>query len=126
MKERIRFFLFDFLSWGVIFISPTFKFIMAIGFFVIVDFITGLIAAKKIQEPITSKKMRPTIGKFVAYGLGIIVAYIIEILFFPDFPSLKLIAGLMAWIELKSMNENFEKITGHNIFKIVLEKMHVK
>lgn len=112
------------ISWILIYFSPTFGMVMCIGFFVSVDFVTGILAARKLGEPITSSKMRLTIGKFAAYGIGVLTAHVMERHFIPDFPAMKVVAGLISYIEVKSLNENIEKITGHNIFKSVLGKFN--
>lgn len=121
--------LFNFIIKGFIciatFFAPTFHMILGIGFMVIADFCVAIIAANKNNIPITSKKMRPTIGKFIAYGAGILVAHVIERLFLNDFPAMKLVSAFIAYIELKSINEGIEKIIGVNIFKAVLEKFNL-
>lgn len=122
MKEKIVIFL----MWLSVYFSPVFPLIFSIGFFVICDAITGVIASKKRKEPFTSKKLRDSIYKFIEYGVGILVAHIIERQFIPDLPALKLIAGFCAYIELKSINENIEKSSGINIFKMILEKIKTK
>lgn len=126
IKKTVIDFLLNAGMWLWVYFSPTFSVILIIGFFVVCDMITGIVAARKIGEPITSKRLRETIGKFLSYGIAILVAHVIEQQFIHDFPALKAISGFLVYIELKSMNENFEKITGHNIFNTVLEKLKVK
>lgn len=126
VREKIAVLVISFMVWLWVYLSDTFPLILAIGFFVVSDMITGIISANKQGIPFTSKKLRSTVGKFISYGLVIVVAHIIEKQFIQDFPALKTMAGFVAYIELKSMNENFEKITGYNVFKTVLEKIKIK
>ncbi len=120
--QRISDIAINIIWFLILYLAPTFDTILIIGFFVFCDMITGIMAAKKQGIELTSKKLRPTVGKFISYGIAILVAHVIEQHFIHDFPSLKVMAGLIAYIELKSMNENIEKITGYNLFKTVLNK----
>ena len=112
-------------TWIWVFFLTTVPMVLAIGFMVMADFVVAIIAARKQKQEVTSKKMRPTIGKFVSYAIGITVAHVVEVQFLADFPAMKLVAGLIAYIELKSINENLEKINGVNLFKAILEKLKI-
>jgi phage-related holin len=87
------------------------------------DTITGVIAAAKNNKAIKSRRLFETVGKFVSYGIGIIIARIIETCFIPNFPAVKLMAGYIAFIEVKSIDENIQKITGHSLFESILSKL---
>ena len=97
--------------------TPAFPLMMAICFFIISDFFTGILAAKKRGEEITSKKMRPTITKGIGYMIAILVAHVFGNVFLTGFEVLKIVAGLIAFIEIKSLDENFRTITGKSLFK---------
>lgn len=100
--------------------------LIAIGLFVMVDFITGMLKAKKSGGKIESKKMYRTIPKFIGYGLGIIVGHAVTILFFPEFPTVKLMAGFIAFIEIKSIDENIKAITGASLFGDLISMLNPK
>ena len=87
-----------------------------------VDFATGILSAKKSGEDITSKKMRLTIVKGFGYMSSILVAYVIQKVFIPEMEVMKIVSGLVAMIELKSLDENLTKITGKSLFKKFLDK----
>jgi phage-related holin len=97
--------------------SPAFTMLLAIGFFVVSDFITGMLAAKKRGELITSKKMRPTVTKGIGYMVAILVAHVFQVNFSPSIEIMKIVSGLIALIELKSVDENLRDITGKSLFK---------
>jgi len=99
---------------------------LAVGFFVVADFITGIMAARKLGTKIESKKMFRTVPKFIAYAIGIIAAHSMELLFFPDFPAAKMVSGLVAFIELKSLDENLEKLIGHSLLGSIIDRMNPK
>lgn len=110
------------LVYLITYFSPTFPMLLAIGFFVISDFVTGIIAAKKRGETICSKKMRPTITKGIGYMVAILVAHVFQRHFSPSIEVMKIVSGLIAIIELKSIDENFRDITGKSLFKQFLKK----
>lgn len=102
--------------------SPAFPLMLAIGFFIVADFITGMIAAKKRGEILTSKKMRPTITKGIGYMIAILVAHVFQKNFLSGIEVLKIVSGLIAFIEVKSLDENFKDITGKSLFKQFMSK----
>jgi phage-related holin len=110
------------IAFLVVYFSPTFQILFGIGFLVMVDFATGILSAKKSGEDITSKKMRLTIVKGFGYMSSILVAYVIQKVFIPEMEVMKIVSGLVAMIELKSLDENLTKITGKSLFKKFLDK----
>lgn len=122
----IQKYFFVALSWLGIYFYPSFQFILLVGFFVVADTITGVMAAYKLGEPITSKKFRGIIPKYIVYGTGVLVAHVLQRQFFPDFPAMKIIAGLVAYTELMSIDENISKITGVRLFEFFIKKLKSK
>jgi phage-related holin len=114
------------LTYLFAFLSPIKWFMIAVGFFVVADLVTGILAAKKSGKKIESKKMFRTIPKYIAYSIAIIAAHALELLFFQDFPATKMVSGLIAFIEIKSLDENLEKITGHSLFGAIIDKLNPK
>lgn len=115
--------LFICLSWIVIYFYPTAQFLLLIGFFVVIDTITGVMALSKTGEQFTSRKFRAFIPKYVGYGCAILVAHVLQMQFFPDFPAMKIISGAIAYGELISIDENIAKITGVSLFKYFIKKL---
>lgn len=125
MKQYLEYFKKKIVVIGegiLVMFSPTFFFIFVIGFLVVADLITGVMCAKKANEEITSDKMRNTTRKGLGYMLAIIVAYIIQLAFAPELEVMKIVAGAIAFVELKSIDENYEKLYGFSIFKFILTK----
>lgn len=110
------------VAWLCIYFAPTFPLLASIGFFVFADFITGIQAARKRGELITSKKMKATVVKFSAYAISVITSFLMEKMFLEGLPALKIIAGLIAFVEVKSINENIKDITGKDIFGELLKR----
>lgn len=120
--ETIKIYLFALLYWVVVYFQPTLEFMLLVGFFVVMDTITGMAAAIKTDTPITSKKFRAIFPKFIVYGAAVLVAHVIQRQFFPDFPAMKIIAGFVAYSELMSIDENIQKISGVSMFKFFIKK----
>jgi hypothetical protein len=100
-----------------VYFTPVFPVLFGLGFLVLTDFITGMLASRKRGEAITSRKMRPTITKGIGYMAAILVAHTFEKSFMPDLNALKIVSGLIALIELKSLDENLKDLTGKSFFK---------
>lgn len=111
------------LTAATAFISPIGHWLAIVGFLVVADMVTALIANSKAKKPIESRKLFRTIMKFVVYGIAVITGYIFELYFFPDLPVAKLMTAFIATIEIKSMDENYKAITGRSFFKFVIEAL---
>lgn len=105
------------------YMSPVNEFIFATGLLVAADTILGVSAAFKNDEPITSKKLARSILKFLSYGAALIVALVIQRHFLRDFPSVQVIGGLIAFIEVKSIDEKLHKLTGYSFFEFLINKL---
>lgn len=121
--ELIKVYLLTFLYWLVIYFQPTLEFMLLVGFFVVMDTITGMAAAAKNEIELTSKKFRAIFPKFIVYGCAVLVAHVLQRQFFPDFPAMKIVAGFVAYSELMSIDENIHKITGFSVFKFFIKKL---
>lgn len=111
-----------FLTFLVVYFSPAYPIMLGIGFLVMMDFITGMVAAKKRGELITSKKMRPTVMKGFGYMASILIAFVVQKVFLTEIEVMKIVSGLIAMIELKSLDENLLDITGKSLFKQFLKE----
>jgi phage-related holin len=119
----------DFKKWAVAFvmssltlIAPAANLMFVIGLLVVSDFVTGVLAARKREETINSKKMRNSVTKGIGYMVAILVAYMMQKVFIKDFEVMKIVAALIAFIELKSIDENLESLTGKSLFNQFLKK----
>jgi len=121
MIALIKKYLLLSFSWLVIYFYPTGPFLLLIGFFIAADTITGVLAAG--LENFKSRRFLDCIKKYVVYGIAVLIAHVLQIQFFPDFPALKIISGLVAYNELMSIDENIQKITGFSLFKFFIKKL---
>jgi len=105
-------------------LAPIKAILIVTGFLIIADLISGLLAAKKRGETINSAGLRRTVTKMMVYNLAVISGFLVEKYMISDiFPISKLISGVIAIVELKSILENLNKINGTDIFKTIIEKL---
>lgn len=88
---------------------------------IVVDLITGILAAWKIGNEITSSKMKKTVVKLFVYELAITMAYFVGLnLTGPTLPVLNIVASVVGVTELKSVLENLDILTGGGVVKSIL------
>lgn len=91
---------------------------------VVVDLITGVIAAVKRKEPITSAGFRRTTVKILVYELVVILGFLAETYLTGSVIAIsKIISSFIGLTELTSIAENLSDITGQPILKILLSKL---
>ncbi len=89
-----------------------------------IDLLSGVIAAKKRGELITSAGLKRTIIKLFVYELVVLLSYLTEQYLTGDLvPLVKILAGFIGITELKSVLENLEDITGIPILKMLIDKL---
>jgi len=97
---------------------------LALVFF---DFVTGVLAARKRREKITSAGFKRTVGKIVLYETALCLAFLAqEFLLGDDVPAFKLISTMIGLVELKSILENLDTINGKPVFRAILKKITQK
>lgn len=97
---------------------------LAIGFFVLIDVITGIWASVKTGQRVSSDRFSRTVTKTVVYLVALLVASIAERHVFGDsIPILKVVSGFVAGTELLSIYENLTRISGIDFRKVIVEKI---
>ena len=107
---------------GVIFsfFLPIKHFLIFTIFVVFADTVTGIIAAKKRGEKITSKGLYRTSQKVVVYFCGIMIFHGASITFGLPSQIVYSVSFLIAFTELYSISENIKVITGVNLATTIL------
>lgn len=91
---------------------------------IVADFILGIYAAYKANEPITSAGFRRTISKILVYEIAICLAYVAQHFLLNDSIQISnIVAGFVGLTELKSCLENLNAISGGQLLKKLLEKL---
>jgi uncharacterized membrane protein len=102
------------------FFFPIKHFLIFTIFVVFSDTVTGILAAKKRGEPITSKGLYRTSQKVVTYFCGIMIFHGASITFQLPSQITYSVSFIIAATELFSISENIKSITGTNIATIIL------
>lgn len=91
----------------------------------ILDFITGIIAAKKRKEAITSAGFARTIVKIGVYQVATLCAFLAQKYLVLDImPVCTLVTSLVGITELKSILENLDEISGGSFFSALITKLN--
>jgi len=99
------------------FVLPIWPFILTAICLVFADAVTGVIAAKKRGEKITSRGFYRTSQKIVVYMVSILACEGIRVVFVPGVPVTYTAAAAISVTELKSILENTQIVSGANIFQ---------
>jgi uncharacterized membrane protein len=103
------------------FFLPIQHFLIFTIFVVFADTVTGILAAKKRKEPITSKGLYRTSQKILTYFCGIMIFHGASITFGLPSQIVYSVSSLIAFTELYSISENIKSITGVNLATTILK-----
>jgi uncharacterized membrane protein len=103
------------------FFLPIQHFLIFTIFVVFADTVTGIIAAKKRKEAITSKGLYRTSQKVVVYYCGIMIFHGASVTFGLPSQIVYSVSFLIAFTELYSISENIKSITGVNLATTILK-----
>jgi hypothetical protein len=104
-------------------IAPIQTAMLACGFLIGMDLLFALLAAKKNGEKIESKKLKITAIKMLVYNLFLISGFIAETYLSSYIPFVKIIVTYLSSVEIFSISESFQKITGLPILKYIKEQI---
>ena len=114
----LKYFLFSIIT----FFAPIYYAFILVIILVSVDTITGVMkAGKKSVKEITSKKMFAICPKLIFYFLLVISANAMGLWVEHEIPFVKLVLIGIAWIEIKSIDENFLAIFGFSFVDKIFE-----
>lgn len=100
--------------------------IITVGVVVVVDLITGILAARKRKEPITSKAYSKTIGKILKYQTALLTGFLIEKFLINGLvPISSIVTTAIGIGEAISLYENLNVLTDNKIFSGLVRKVKV-
>jgi hypothetical protein len=108
------------------FFLPITGILFLIGFAIVIDTITGIWKSKKLNIPITSRKLSAIISKLMLYEIAVILFYLIDrfilndiILVFFSIPLMltKILALVLVSIETLSIGENIKAVKGIDLWQ---------
>jgi len=110
---------------AVTFLSPIAGIMFLVGCAIMLDTVTGLWKSKKKGVKITSKGLQSLVAKMFFYEGVIILLFMLDKFIMNDiimliwdkipFALTKTVALVLLWIELLSINENYEEVKGISI-----------
>ena len=117
----------------IFFFTPILILVGFVVLLVLLDVITGIKAASRRGEIISSRKMSTTVNKVVFYFIAIMSGRVMELLFTsisavsemqePFIPIAQIVAGYIGLVEFKSNIENIESITGIDLWKKITDRL---
>lgn len=127
MEHPVTSFFIKCIMLILVLLAPIKAVMATVGFLIFVDLISGIWAAHKRKEKISSAALRRTISKMIIYQTAVISGFLIEkFLVGGDLPVTKIVAGFIGIVEFKSILENGNFILGTDVFKILIEKLGSK
>lgn len=106
--------------------APIHAAILGVGFLIMTDLITGIIAAYKRGEAINSERLKNTAVKMLVYNLLLTSSFIAQKYLTPFIPFTNIALSFLTIIEIKSLGENFESITGISFIKFLKSYLNNK
>lgn len=107
--------------------SPIKATLIAVMALTMIDLVSGILAAIKLKQPITSSGLKRTIIKILAYEIVIMLGFVTEQYMTGDLiPIVKTLAGIIGITELKSVLENIGAITGIPVIDLLISKLSQK
>lgn len=108
----------------VAFISPLFPLAILVSTLIGTDFVFGIYRAYKTKQEINSRKMGHSISKLFLYNLAVLSVFMLEKLVFgTDTQFTKVVVGVVAMVELKSIDESFRILYGFSIYESLIDKI---
>lgn len=104
--------------------APIKAVIAVTGVLIMADTLTGMAAARKRGEKISSAGLRRTVTKSLVYLTAVCMGFLVEKYMIDEFmPISKIVSGVISLVELKSILENLDVINGGSLFKSVIQKL---
>ena len=104
--------------------APAKQLFIAATILIIADCLTGVWAAYKTGQPVTSAGIRRTANKLILYNLGIGCGFLVQKYLMADLiPVSNIVSSALGLAELKSIIENADKINGGSIMKTILARL---
>lgn len=108
-------------------LAPIKPVIITVGILIISDLITGIWAARKRGEQITSAALGRTVSKMVVYQTAVVTGFLLQKYLLADaMPIVNIVGGIIGMVEFKSFVENANVIVDGDIMKEILKKLGSK
>jgi hypothetical protein len=135
--QQIWLYLFKVLMIIIAFLQPIHYIMLAVGGFIFADTLIAYFRTKKMKQKWTSRKMRMgLVPKLITYQMVVITFFLLDFALLNEFITnfvqieyfaTKIIASVMIYIELLSIDETFKVLRGKSIFSYLASMLnHLK
>ncbi len=108
--------------WAVL--TPVHTLLYVVGALVFADLATGIAKAWRKIEPITSRRLRESVGKSLAYFICVLAAFGLDHILEPgSLLCARAVSVLIAGTEVKSIFENMKDLTGVDLWQALVDKL---
>lgn len=105
-------------------IAPAKSMLITCLLLIVLDWATGVWAAKKTAKPITSAGFRRTLSKIFIFEIAVLVGFLVQTYLLANtIPISNIIAGFVGMTELLSIMENLNRASGNNLLKALIDKL---
>jgi len=109
------------------FFAPIHALLLSVFILLLIDVGVEIAATFKKKEVVLSKSLRTFVVKLIMYEIALISAFLVSHFMMNDvFPIENLIATVCGLIELKSILENLDQMSGEPIFKSIIRTLKKK
>jgi hypothetical protein len=122
MEHVLKYLKPFFISIVAIF-APIQSLLFTTGVMVFADLVSGILAAQKRGEPISSAGLRRSVSKILVYEAALMLAFLAEKYMSDILPFVKMASALITLVELKSVYENLSAISGNPALKVLVDKL---
>jgi hypothetical protein len=108
-------------------LAPIKPVMITVGILIVSDLITGIWAARKRGETITSAALGRTVSKMVVYQTAVVTGFLLQRYLLADaMPIVNIVGGVIGLVEFKSFIENSNVIVGRDIMAEIIKKLGSK
>lgn len=109
------------------FFSPIHGLLLAVFILLLIDVSVEIVVSIKKKIAVLSATLRLFVVKVIMYEIALMSAFLVSHFMMNDvFPIPNLIASVCGLIELKSILENLDKMSGEPIFKSIIRSIKKK
>lgn len=105
-------------------LAPVQPMLISAASFIILDLLTGVAAAIKQKEKLTSAGLQRTVVKLFVYGTVIVLGFVAQTYLVKDIQIVNLITSYVGLTELVSIAENINILGGGNLLQSILDKLN--
>lgn len=105
--------------------APVHGAVLACLALILLDLATGILAAAKTKQPITSAGLRRSITKLFVYEMAILISFVAQHYLLTDaLPLLGIVTSYIGLTELLSVFENLNLLSGQNLLAVLIKKLN--